>query len=74
MSDYTNHGILFRNGRKQPGTKQPDWRGKLNVAGVEYELGGWVREGRNGKFISLSVKPADGADQRQPERDGEERF
>ncbi|MGD0075364.1 MAG: hypothetical protein ABSD31_13650 [Candidatus Binataceae bacterium] len=65
--DYQNKGILFHNDRKQPGSKQPDYRGKLNVDGIEHELAGWVREGSNGSFPSLTVKPADADQRRQPE-------
>lgn len=56
--DNTNHGVLFRHDAKAPGSKQPDWKGKLNVAGKEYEVAGWVREGARGEFISLSIQLA----------------
>lgn len=58
--DNRNRGALFKNDRKAPGTKQPDYRGTIDVDGVEYELAGWVRESKKGvKFLSLSVKPGD---------------
>src|SRR5262249_28234170 len=60
MSDYRNKGVFFKNTRKQEGSAQPDYRGKLNVEGTEYELVGWIREGKNGgKYLGLSVKPVD---------------
>jgi len=56
--DYTNRGVFFRNDYKKPESREPDYRGKLNLDGAEYELAGWVREGKTGKYLSLSVKPA----------------
>ena len=58
MSDdrYVNRWSLDRNIDKR-GEKSPDYRGRLNVDGVEYYLDGWIKEGRNGKFISGSIKP-----------------
>ena len=59
MSDFQqreNTGALFRNTRKDK-PSQPDYRGDLNVGGEAYELAAWLKEGKNGKFMSLSVKP-----------------
>ena len=59
MSDFQqreNTGALFRNTRKDK-PSQPDYRGDLNVGGEAYELAAWLKEGKNGKFLSLSVKP-----------------
>ena len=60
--DNTNSGILARNERKaQP--NHPDFTGTINVAGVDYWLSGWTKEGKPGskmdgkRFFSLSVKP-----------------
>ena len=64
MSDYRNKGVFFKNTRKQEGSAQPDYRGKLNVEGTEYELAGWIREDKNGgKYLALSVKPVDANNQ-----------
>lgn len=52
-----NSGVLFRNDRKPEGSKQPDYKGDLNVEGVRYEMAAWIREGKTGsKFLSLSIK------------------
>lgn len=57
MPEYSNEnsGTLFKNDRKPAGSKQPDYRGKLNVDGRDLELAGWIKEGRAGKFVSLKV-------------------
>ena len=52
--DNTNTFTLNKND-KGDNPKRPDYRGKLNVDGIEFTLSGWVREGANGKFISGSV-------------------
>ncbi len=57
--DNTNFGILSRNDLKDPGSKQPDYKGDLNVGGVEYRLAGWTTARKNGSgfFLSLKVEP-----------------
>lgn len=53
--DNTNSGALFRdNDKKNP--KGPDYTGKLNVGGKDYRLAGWLRDGQNGKFLSLKIE------------------
>ena len=58
--DNTNTGLLSRNDRKEQ-PNHPDFKGQINVAGVDYWLSGWVKERKDGtgKFFSLSVKPKD---------------
>jgi hypothetical protein len=50
-------GVMYKNNRKEEGTNQPDYRGFCHIDGKEYETSGWIREGRNGKFISYAMKP-----------------
>jgi uncharacterized protein (DUF736 family) len=61
MSNYdnTNSGALFRNDRKES-DKHPDYRGELNVGGVEYWVSAWLKtSGKGTKFMSLAVTPKD---------------
>ena len=54
--DNTNRWTLNRNDRKQQ-DNHPDYKGSINVDGVDYWLDGWIKDGANGKFISGSIKP-----------------
>jgi hypothetical protein len=60
--DNTNTGALFAND-KEGNEKRPDYRGKLNINGVEYRLSGWVRTPKSGgkKFLSLKAEPIEQA-------------
>jgi hypothetical protein len=60
--DNTNRWTLNKNERKEKDT-HPDYKGSINVDGVDYWLDGWIKDGANGKFISGSLKPKDA---RQP--------
>lgn len=60
MSDYddTNRGVLFKND-KQGVENRPDYKGHINVDGVEMWLDAWIKTPKNGgsKFMSVSVSP-----------------
>lgn len=64
--DNTNTGTLNRNDRKEKET-HADYRGQINIGGVEYWLDGWIKTaGANAKapgskFLSLRAKPKDAA-------------
>jgi len=66
--DNTNSGALFRNDKKSE--KHPDYRGDINVNGVDYWISAWLKTSKKGtKFMSLAVtekesveKPAPAAD------------
>ena len=51
-------GALFRNKRKEKST-QPDRTGSCMVGGVEYWVDGWIKEGKDGQFLSLAFKRKD---------------
>ena len=53
--DNTNSGVLFKNDVGD-NPKRPAYKGKVDVNGKEYEIVGWVREGKKGEFISLKVE------------------
>jgi hypothetical protein len=55
---YDNGGLLFRNDDKQRDGDR-DYQGSITVAGVEYWVSGWIKQGKRGKFMSLAVKPKD---------------
>ncbi len=58
-----NTGIISKNSRKEEGKNHPDQAGNVLVLcphcdkTADYWLNGWVRDGKWGKFLSLSLKP-----------------
>lgn len=55
--DNTNRGVLFRNSKKEQDS-HPDYTGKINVEGVDWELSAWIKDSKAGiKFFSISVRP-----------------
>jgi hypothetical protein len=49
------YGALFKNTRKTK-PNHPDYEGSINVDGMQVKLTGWIKQGKNGNFLSLSVK------------------
>ena len=64
--DNTNRGSLFKNDDKQQ-DNHPDYKGSLNVNGVDLWVSGWIKtsEKTGKKFLSLSVKPKEAAPVKQ---------
>ena len=63
MADYDNEGsgALFKNNKKDTDS-QPDYRGSIQLGGVEYWLSSWIKTSKAGaKFMSLSAQPKDEA-------------
>lgn len=59
--DNSNRGALWGN-KDKTDEKHPDFKGSININGVEYWLSGWKRkEGASAKSpaLSLSIKPKD---------------
>lgn len=51
-------GVLFRNDRKEKDA-HPDRKGSCLIGGVEYWVAGWLKDGKNGQFLSLAFTPKD---------------
>lgn len=47
-------GSLFKNDRKVS-ENHPDYTGTILVNGKEHFLSAWVKEGKSGKFFSVSI-------------------
>ena len=64
--DNSNRGAIFKNEDKQQ-DNHPDYKGSLNVNGVDLWVSGWIKtsEKTGKKFMSLSVKPKDAAPVKQ---------
>lgn len=64
MADYdnTNRGALFKNDNKEQ-DNHPDYKGSINVNGVEYWISSWLKtsDKTGKKFMSLSVKQKEDA-------------
>ena len=56
--DKTNTGTLSKND-KGDNEKRPDYKGKIDIEGQLYWLSAWIREGKDGKFMSLKAEKAD---------------
>lgn len=67
-TDYEMKGYISP--AKRTNDKQPTHRGKVTIAGKEWSLSGWEREGKYGTYISLTVSEPR---ERQGEGDGERR-
>lgn len=60
--DNTNRGAIWKNDDKQD-EKHPDFKGSLNVNGVDYWVSAWKRkEGAAAKApaLSFNIKPKEG--------------
>jgi hypothetical protein len=49
-------GSLFKND-KDGNEMRPDYRGDALINGQVLEVAAWIKEGKKGKFMSLSFKP-----------------
>jgi hypothetical protein len=62
-------GVLFKNDRKEQ-PNHPDRKGSALIGGVEYWVAGWLKDGKNGQYLSLAftVKEAKPAERPAPAR------
>jgi hypothetical protein len=70
--DQNNSGTLGKNERREKET-HPTHSGQCTIDGKQYWISAWVKEGRNGRFFSLSFRPKmarehQGASQNPPPR------
>jgi hypothetical protein len=49
--DNTNTGILTKNLECDESRKQPQYRGSMNVNGVEFWISAWIQEGKPGSKL-----------------------
>jgi uncharacterized protein (DUF736 family) len=53
--DNTNSGAIFKNDKKTA-DNQPDYRGKIDVDGVEKQISLWVKKSKDGTKTFFSAK------------------
>jgi uncharacterized protein (DUF736 family) len=74
MSNYdnTNRGAIFKNAQKSS-DKQPDYKGKINVDGVDKQISLWVTTSKDGKkFFSVQISEPYQPQQQAPAQQQEE--
>ena len=49
-------GALFKNTEKKS-EKHPDYRGDITIGGAKFWLSAWIKEGKKGKYMSVSAQP-----------------
>jgi hypothetical protein len=67
--DNTNSGAIFKNDKKTA-DNQPDYRGKIDVDGVEKQISLWVKKSKDGTKTFFSAKisePYNGGGQTSPQ-------
>ena len=64
MEQRDNSGVLFSNDKREK-ESHPNYKGNIRVDGKDYWISGWIKEGKNGKFMGLAVSPKE--EQSQPQ-------
>ena len=49
MELKANEVVIFKNTKKEEGSKQPDYKGSIDVDGTPYDIALWIRESKDGK-------------------------
>ena len=58
FSHKPGFGSLFRNSKKKEGSNAPDYTGNGTTQdGSIIEFSGWIKEGKKGSYLSISIKP-----------------
>lgn len=53
-----NRGALFKNNRKEPGSKQPDYTGSGNFDGKDFQVSAWLEKSKGGTpYFSFAFQP-----------------
>jgi len=52
--DKTNRGTLNKNNDKKEPT-HADYKGSININGVEHWFDAWIKDGQYGKFLSCKI-------------------
>ena len=47
-------GSLFKND-KRGNEKAPDYTGNILIEGIKKRIAAWVKDGKNGKYLSLKI-------------------
>lgn len=67
--DNELRGVLFKNDRKEQ-SNHPDYKGSATINGQEMWISAWIKQGQNGKFMSLSFKPKEQSQPSQQKQAG----
>ena len=54
--ENSGSGVLYKNLKKEKDS-QPDYRGSMEVNGNEHWISAWIKEGKDGKYMSLAFSP-----------------
>lgn len=65
MEQRSNSGVLFKSDNRE-NDRSPHYKGSINVAGQDYWISAWIKEGKSGKFMGLAVSPKDQQAQQKP--------
>jgi hypothetical protein len=57
-------GSLFKNENREKDT-HAHYKGDIMIDGKAYWLSAWIKDGKNGKFMSLAAKPKEARQEQQ---------